>query len=98
MRPDASAAETPLIGVDELMTVNDEGFDVADVGVAPLLVVGVISPTVLVAIKVAPSGGLQAQNFLGVIADRESVDVVVISVFAGVVDALTTKSSRILVP
>lgn len=37
-------------------------------------------------------------NFLGVIADRESVDVVVIYVFAGVVDALTTKSSRILVP
>jgi hypothetical protein len=35
------------------------------------------------------------------IADRESVDVavtVVISVSAGVVDALTTESSRILVP
>jgi hypothetical protein len=40
-------------------------------------------------------------NSLGVIADREFVDVaatVVISVFAEVVAALTTKSSRILVP
>jgi hypothetical protein len=61
MRPDIPAAETPLIDVNELMTVNDEGFDIADVGAAPLLVVGAISPAVLVAVEVAPSGGLQTQ-------------------------------------
>lgn len=53
MRPDIPAAETLLIDVDELMTVNDEGFDIVDVGAAPLLVVGAISPAVLVAIEVA---------------------------------------------
>jgi hypothetical protein len=77
------------------------GSDIVDIGAAPLLVVGAISPAVLVAIKVAPSGGLPGTvpNFLGMKADRESVGVavtVVISVFAGVVDALTTESSRIV--
>ena len=65
MRRDPSAAETPLIHVDQPTTVNDDmepiRVDIADRGAAPLRVVGAISPVVLVTIEVAPSVSLQTQ-------------------------------------
>lgn len=55
MRRDPSAAETPLIHVDQLTAVNGDmepiRIDIADVGAAPLRVVGTISPVVLVMIE-----------------------------------------------
>ena len=96
--------------------MNDDkepiGVDIADVGAAPLRVVGAISPVVLVTIEVAPFGQPSdtVPDFLGMIADRESVDVAVavtatvvvvvsvIYVLAGVVDVLTIASSRKPIP
>jgi hypothetical protein len=116
MRRDPSAAETPLIHVDQPTTMNDDveqiRVDIADRGAAPLRLVGAISPVVLVTIEVALLGQPSdtVPDFPGMIADRESVDVAVavtatavvvvgvICVFAGVVDALTVASSRVLIP
>jgi hypothetical protein len=91
MRPDASAAETPLIDVDELMTKRR---GVRHRRRRSCTITGSWSH-----FTSSASGNRSCP--LGVIVDSESVDAavtVVISVFAGVVDALTTKSSRILVP
>jgi hypothetical protein len=62
MRRDPSTAEAPLTHVDQPTIVNDEmepiRVDIADIGAAPLRVVGAISPAVLVTIEVAPWVGL----------------------------------------
>jgi hypothetical protein len=63
MRRDPSAAEGPLIHVDQPMTVNDDmepiRVGIADVGATLLRVVGAISLAVLVTIEVPPSVGLR---------------------------------------
>jgi hypothetical protein len=83
MRRDPSAAETPLIHVDQPTTVDDDmkpiRIDIEDVGAAPLRVVGGISPVVLVTIEVAPLSHPSdtMPDFLSMIADKESVGVAI---------------------